>query len=57
MCLDHQDVNGYLPLLNLMVAVQVALVHSLRSSPYRYIFLLLFIAGCAGFSIANLMLP
>ena len=40
-----------------MVAVQVALVHSLRSSPYRYIFLLLFIAGCAGFCIANLMLP
>ena len=57
MCLDHQDLNVYLPLLNLMVAVQVALVHSLRSSPYRYIFLLLFIAGCAGFCIANLMLP
>ena len=57
MCLDHQDLNAYLPLLNLMVAVQVALVHSLRSSPYRYIFLLLFIAGCAGFCIANLMLP
>ena len=57
MCLDYQDLNVYLPLLNLTVAVQVALVHSLRTSPFRYIFLLLFIAGCAGFCAVNLLLP
>lgn len=57
MCLNHQEVNVYLPLLNLMVAVQVAQVHSLRTSPFRYIFLLLFIAGCIGFCAVNLMLP
>ena len=56
-CMDYQDLNIYLPLLNLMVAVQVAQVHSLRTSPFRYIFLLLLIAGCAGFCVANLMLP
>lgn len=57
MCLDYQSLYVYLPLLNLMVAIQVALVHSLRTSPFRYIFLLLFIAVCAGFCFANLMLP
>ena len=57
LCLDYQDLNVYLPLLNLMVAVQVAQVHSLRTSPFRYIFLLLFIAGCIGFCALNLMSP
>lgn len=57
MCLAHHDLNVFLPLLNLMVAVQVAQVHTLRTLPYRYIFLFLFIAGCAGFCVANLMLP
>ena len=55
--LDHRDLAVYLPLLSLMVAVQVAQVHTLRNFPYRYVFLLLFIAGCAGFCAANLMLP
>ena len=57
LCLDYQDLNVYLPLLNLMVAVQVAQVHSLRTSPFRYIFLLLFIAGCLSFCALNLMSP
>ena len=56
-CLDYQALNVYLPLLNLMVAVQIAQVHTLRTSPYRYIFLLLFIAGCVGFCATNLKLP
>ena len=55
MCLNYRDLSVYLPLLNLMVAVQVAQVHSLRTSPFRYIFLLLFIAGCIGFCALNLM--
>lgn len=55
LCLNPQAINVYLPLLSLMVAVQVALVHSLRTSPYRYIFLLLLIAACAGCCIVNLM--
>ncbi|MBR5726484.1 MAG: hypothetical protein IKX56_07110 [Muribaculaceae bacterium] len=57
LCLDYQDLNVYLPLLNLMVAVQVAQVHSLRTSSFRYICLLLFIAGCLGFCALNLMSP
>lgn len=57
MCLNYRDLCVYLPLLNLMVAVQVAQVHSLRTSPFRYIFLLLFIAGCIGFCALNLMSP
>ena len=55
--LDYRDITVYLPLLNLVVAVQVALVHTLRNFPFRYIFLLLFIAGCAGFCTVNLLLP
>lgn len=57
MCWDHQDLDVFLPLLNLMVAVQVGLVHSLRNAPLRYIFLLLFAAGCVGFCVVNLMMP
>ena len=55
--LDHRDMAVYLPLLSLMVAVQVAQAHTLRNFPYRYVFLLLFVAGCIGFCVANLMLP
>lgn len=53
--LDHRDLVVYLPLLSLLVAVQVAQVHTLRTFPYRYIFLLVFIAGCVGFCAVNLM--
>lgn len=54
--LDYRDIAVYLPLLSLLTAVQVAQVHTLRIFPYRYLFLLLFIAGCLGFSAANLMI-
>ena len=56
MCLDHRDLSVYLPLLNLMVAVQVAQVHTLRTFPYRYIFLLLFVASCVGCCVYHLLL-
>lgn len=54
--LDYRDFAVYLPLLSLLAAVQVAQVHTLHSFPYRYIFLLLFVAGCMGFCAANLMI-
>lgn len=58
LCLDFGNVAIYLPLLGLMVAVQVAHAHNLRATmPYRYVFILLFIAGCIGFYAANLYLP
>ena len=56
MCFDHRDLAVYLPLLGLMVAVQVAQVHTLRTYRYRYIFLLLLIVGCAGSYAYHLML-
>ena len=55
--LDHRHLTVYLPLLNLMVAVQVAQTHTLHSFPFRYVFILLFIAGCAGFYAINLLSP
>ena len=57
MVCDHHDLAMYLPLLNLVVAVQIAQVHTLRTFPYRYILLLLFIAGCVGFCAFNLLMP
>ena len=55
LCLDFGNVAIYLPLLGLMVAVQVAHVHTLRATmQYRYVFILLFIAGCIGFFAINL---
>jgi len=58
LCIDYSDVTVFLPLLNLMVAVQIAHAHTLRATmSYRYIFILLFIAGCIGFAAANMILP
>lgn len=55
LCLDFGNVAIYLPLLGLMVAVQIAHVHTLRATmQYRYVFILLFIAGCIGFFAINL---
>lgn len=55
LCLDFGNVAIYLPLLGLMVAVQIAHVHTLRTTmQYRYVFILLFIAGCIGFFAINL---
>ena len=55
LCLDFGNVAIYLPLLGLMVAVQIAHVHTLRTTmQYRYVFILLIIAGCIGFFAINL---
>lgn len=58
MAIDWSHLDTYLPLLNLMVAVQVAQSHTLRAPhPHRYIFLLLLIAACLAGCAANMMLP
>ena len=57
-CIDYSNVAVYLPLLNLMVAVQIAHAHTLRSTHgYRYIFILLLIVGCLAFAAVNLLMP
>ena len=57
-CLDYGDVAFFLPLLNLMVAVQIAHVHTLHATHgYRYIFILLLIATCIAFAVANVFMP
>ena len=57
LCIDYCDVQVYLPLLSLMTAVQIAHAHTLRTAPFRYVFLLLFILGCFAFYTANLLMP
>lgn len=57
LCIDYCDVQVYLPLLNLMTAVQIAHAHTLRTAPFRYVFLLLLILGCFAFYAANLLMP
>ena len=55
--LDHSHLTVYLPLLNLMVAVQVAQFHTLRTFHHRYVFILLFVASCLAFCAINLLMP
>jgi len=58
LCIDCDSAAVYLPLLGLMTAVQIAHAHTLRATmPYRFVFILLMIAGCLGFYAANLLLP
>jgi len=58
MSIDYRDISFFLPLLGLMVAVQVANTHTLRTTVhYRYIFMLLLIAGALGFCAAQLIMP
>ena len=57
LCIDYCDVQVYLPLLNLMTAVQIAHAHTLRTAPFRYVFLLLLVVGCFAFYAANLLMP
>ena len=55
-CLDYRDVAVFLPLLNLMVAVQVAQAHVLRTSfHYRYVLILLFTLACLAIAAAHLL--
>ena len=57
MCINCRDVAVLLPLLGLMVSIQVAHGHTLHATrPHRYVFLLLFIAGCLAAGAANLMM-
>lgn len=56
LCLDFKHLAFYLPLLNLTVAIQVAHVHTLRTAPYRYLFILLFTSACITSCVANMML-
>lgn len=58
LCIDCGNMAVYLPLLGLMVAVQIAHAHTLRTSlQFRFVFILLLIAGCLGFYAANLLMP
>lgn len=57
LCVDFGNVAVYLTLLCIMVAVQIAHTHTLRTSPFRYLLMLLLIAGCLGFYTANLLYP
>ena len=55
--IDYRDAAVYLPLLNLMVAVQVAHTHTLRTTVrYRYVFMLLLACGCIAMGAAQLMM-
>lgn len=57
LCVDFGNVTVYLTLLCIMVAVQIAHTHTLRTSPFRYLLMLLLIAGCLGFYAAYLLYP
>ena len=57
LCINHHDSQVYLPLLNLMTAIQIAHAHTLRTAPFRYVFILLLIASCFAFYTANLLIP
>ena len=58
LCVDYSDVAVYLPLLNLMVAVQIAHVHTLHPMHgLRYVFILLLIVGCITCATVNILMP
>ena len=53
---DYHDLAVFLPLLNLLVALQVAQAHTLRSSfGHRYVFMLLFVVACIAVAAVNLI--
>lgn len=57
-CLDHEDLPVFLPLLNLMVAVQIAQFHTLRvTRGYRYLFILLITLACLALAFVHLFMP
>lgn len=57
LCIDWNNLAIYLPFLNLPVAVQVSHVHTLRTTPYRYIFILLFTTACIVSCAVNMIIP
>jgi hypothetical protein len=55
---DYHNLAVYLPLLNLLVALQVAQAHTLRSSfGHRYVFMILFVVACCAVAAVNLIRP
>ncbi len=55
-CLDYHDLAVFLPLLNLMVAVQLAQAHTLGTSfHYRFILILLFTSICLAVAAYSLL--
>ncbi len=58
LCVDYSDVAVFLPLLNLMVAVQIAHAHTLHpANGLRYVFILLLLVGCIAFAAVNILMP
>ncbi len=58
LCIDYSDMTVFLPLLNLMAAVQVSHAHTLHTTNHRrYLFIVLLIVGSMAFFAANIMLP
>ena len=53
-----QSIQTLLPLLSLMVAVQVAQAHTIRTAVHhRYVLMLIFIACCVGLAAAQILKP
>ena len=57
LCVDFGDATVFLPLLSLMVAVQIAHAHTLRATPFRYVFILLLIVGSITLYTVQLFMP
>jgi len=56
--LDYHDLAVFLPLLNLMVAIQIAQAFALRTTfHHRYVLILLFTVACLATVAAHLLLP
>jgi len=57
-CLDYRDVMVFLPLLNAMVAIQIAQAHTLRTTRgYRYLLVLLLTIACLALAAVHLLMP
>lgn len=55
-CLDYHDVAVFLPMLNLMVAVQVAQAHVLKPAlHYRYVLMILLVVACLATATVQLL--
>ena len=56
--LDYHDLAVFLPLLNLMIAIQIAQAFALRTTfRHRYVLILLFTVACLATAAAHLLLP
>lgn len=57
LCVDYDNATVYLPLLNLMVAIQIAHAYTLRMTSHRYLFILLLAAVAFASLAANIFMP